>query len=112
MSIEPAWIALIGTLFGGVGLKVLEHWLGRNAVKIDEATKIRDELRVDILSLREQLREQERLVDEWQEKYYDLRDKYSSLNTEYLIALEKIKAAAEEAVNRTDSGIDPAPPVV
>lgn len=74
-GLDPAWIALIGTLCGGIGLKVLEHWLGRNKFKTDEATRIREELRTDMTALRTENKELERQVDEWRLKYYDLREK-------------------------------------
>lgn len=74
-GLDPAWIALIGTLCGGIGLKLLEYWLGRSKVKIDEATKIRDELRRDMEALRTENRQLELDVDKWRREYYDLRDK-------------------------------------
>jgi uncharacterized coiled-coil DUF342 family protein len=91
MSLESAWIPLIGALFGGIGLKMLEYWLGRSKVKLDEASKIRDELRIEITSLREENRDLETQLNEWKGKYYDLRDKYTDLNTQLLLALQKIK---------------------
>lgn len=96
-NIDPAWIALIGTLCGGIGLKILEHWLGKSRIKIDEATKLRDELRIEIVAQRDEIRILESQVDKWRKEYYDLRDKYAELNSNYLIALEKIKAEAESA---------------
>jgi len=75
MHLDPAWIALIGTVCGGMGLKVLESWLGRNKVKIDEATTLRNELRQEIADLRAENRELEKEVDRWRMDYYDLRDK-------------------------------------
>lgn len=107
MHLDPAWIALIGTIFGGVGLKVLEHWLGKSKVKIDEASKLRDELRIEITAQREEIKALESEVDRWRKDYYDLRDKYATLNTEYLIALERIKKEAEKAVKQADQSIDP-----
>lgn len=104
--LDPAWIALIGTLCGGLGLKLLEHWLGKSKIKIDEASKLRDELRIEIVSQREEIKTLEAEVDRWRKDYYDLRDKYSTLNTEYLIALEKIKAEADEAAKIADTDID------
>jgi chromosome segregation ATPase len=105
-NLDPAWIALIGTLCGGVGLKVLEHWLGKSQIKIDEAAKLRDELRIQLTQQGERIKALEDEVDEWREKFYDLRDKHSELNTQYLIALEKIKAEAEAAARRADNAVD------
>lgn len=105
-ALDPAWIALIGTLCGGVGLKLLEHWLGKSKVKIDEATKLRDELRIEITAQREEIKTLEAEVDRWRRDYYDLRDKYSELNSNYLIALERIKAEADEAAKKADQDVE------
>src|SRR6476620_2384675 len=109
MHLDPAWIAVVGTVFGGVGLKVLEHWLGKAKVKIDEASKLRDELRIEITAQREEIKALEAEVDTWREKFYDLRDKYSELNTEYLINLEKLKKEVLEAEKKANGGVDPKP---
>lgn len=101
--IDPAWIALIGTLCGGIGLKVLEHWLGKSKVKIDEASRLRDELRTQINTQGEEIKSLEEQLGKITREYYDLRDKYAELNTKYLIALEKIKSEAEQAVRNLDT---------
>lgn len=74
-----AWLALAGTVFGGVGLKVIESFLGRNKSKDDSAYRFRDELRAEILLLRseadkirdeaDELRDE---IDEWRTKYFSL----------------------------------------
>lgn len=106
-SIDPAWIALIGTLCGGLGLKITEHWLGRSKHKTDDAAKIRDELRIEITSQREEIKALEVEVDRWRSDYYDLRDAHIKLQTELTLALQKIKdeaAQAEKKMPQTDEG--------
>lgn len=103
-NLDPAWIALIGTLCGGIGLKVLEHWLGKSQIKIDEAAKLRDELRIQITAQGNRIAALEDEVDEWKKNYYDLRDKHAELNTQYVILLEKLKTQLEaEAKKAIDS---------
>lgn len=80
--LDPAVIALIATVFGGVGLKVVEHWLGKPRSKVDDATRIRDELRIEITSLKEEIKELEDERDRYRNEYYDLRDKYSNIYSE------------------------------
>ena len=96
-ALDPAVIALIGTIFGGVGIKFAEHWLGRGKIKIDDATQIRNELRLEITVQREEIKQLEKDVDRWREEYYTLRDKYVALNTELTLALQSIKTEATEA---------------
>lgn len=74
-NLDPAWIALLGAMFGGAGLKVTEAWLGRNRVKIDDASQIRDELRTEITGLREENAQLESSRNEWREKYYSTMEK-------------------------------------
>lgn len=90
-DVDPAWIALIGTLCGGIGLKVIEHWLGKSKVKMDEASKLRDELRVHISSQKEEIKSLEVEVDKWREEYYELKEKFIELNTQYTIMLHELK---------------------
>lgn len=109
MQLDPAWIALIGTLCGGIGLKVLEHWLGKSKVRADEAAKLRDELRIELNSQKDEIRELELKLQEVTREYYDLRDKYMELNTKYMIAIEKVKDETERArtlVQEVDSPPD------
>lgn len=96
-GLDPAWIALIGTLFGGVVLKVTEHWLGKTKTATDDAKAIREELRSQITSQKDEIKTLEDEVNEWRSKYYDLRDSYMKVQTELTLALEKIKSEAAEA---------------
>lgn len=74
-----AWLALAGTILGGVGLKVMESLLGRSKRKTDDATVIRGELRTELNELRveaEKLRddadELRGEIDAWRMKYFTL----------------------------------------
>lgn len=57
---DPAWIALISTFVGGIGLKLAEKWLARGQVRQDTATALREELRKESLALREEVRQVEK----------------------------------------------------
>lgn len=106
LAIDPAWIALIGTLCGGLGLKVLEHWLGKSKVKIDEATKLRDELRIEINAQRDEIKDLEQRLQAALRDYYDLRDKYAEINAKYVSALERLRAETKSE-NPSSGTIDP-----
>lgn len=91
-------IALIGTVTGGVGVKFVERWLSRAQTRQAGEANMRDELRKEVDSLRAQLneaREEERrleaLVDDWQGKYYDLRDEKQQAVTELKIMAERLR---------------------
>lgn len=96
---NAGFVALMGTIFGGVGLKVVEQWLGRAKERATEATAMREELRKEIDTLRAQLdkadAEEQRLeglIEEWRGKYYDLRDEKQSVVTELTILKERLLA--------------------
>ena len=96
---NPGFVALMGTIFGGAGLKVIESWLGKAKERAAENATIRDELRKDIDNLRAQLaaadEEEKRLeaqIEEWRGKYYDLRDEKQQVVTELTILKDRLLA--------------------
>lgn len=83
IELPSAIIALIGTIFGGAGLKIIEAMINRSKSKIDErkseaeiASALREELRGDLAELRRELRTVEGELDAWRQKYYDLLDEF------------------------------------
>ena len=103
MNLSDAELALIGTLFGSAGLKVVEWFLGRKDKAIDHGVQMRDELRSELSAMREQLaaakEESQRLedeVEEWRSKFYDMRDENIKRQTDLMIANSKIEALVKE----------------
>lgn len=91
---DPAVIALVGTVFGGVGLKVAESWLGRSKVKVDDAARLRDELRLEITAQREEIKQLEEARDKWREESYRLKSELMRMETEVTLLraeLSKLK---------------------
>lgn len=96
---NAGFVALMGTIFGGAGLKVIESWLGRAKERATESAAIREELRKEIDNLRTQLdkadEEEKRLeaqIEEWRSKYYDLRDEKQQVVTELTIMKDRLLA--------------------
>lgn len=96
---NPGFVAIVGTVFGGVGLKVIEVWLGKAKERAAEAQSMRDELRKEIADLRSQLakadeeeRRLEALIEDWRSKYYDLRDEKQQVITELTILKDRLVA--------------------
>lgn len=79
--IDTAWIALIGTVFGGAGLKVIEKVLSSGQGKIDAATQLRDELRKESTALREEIKAVEKELDQWKEKYFMLLQEFLEIKS-------------------------------
>jgi peptidoglycan hydrolase CwlO-like protein len=76
---SEALLALLGAIFGGAGLKLIEALLSRNRAKIDAATEFRKELREEVTLLREELSKARKEIDEWRERYYSIMEKYHLL---------------------------------
>lgn len=95
MAVDPTVVALVGTIMGGVGLKVAEHWLGRNKVKVDDAARMRDELRLEITSQKEEITKLEADAVKWRNEYYAMYDKYITAQTESKIELAQLKNQIE-----------------
>lgn len=96
---NPGFIAVTTTILGGIGLKVVETWLGRAKSKSDADLAYRTELRADIDRLRQQLLDSEaeeaRLhleIEKWKNAYYDLRDEKQKVVTDLTITLEKLRS--------------------
>lgn len=98
-EISQAWLALIGALLGGSGLKFIEHWLSRPKVRDDAATVFRNELREEVRALREELRQTEKQLDDWRAKYYAVMDEFAEAKGQRDRALRKIQDAADEALH-------------
>lgn len=101
-EISQAWLALIGALLGGSGLKFIEHWLSRPKVKDDAASAFRNELREEVKNLREELRKTEAELDVWRSKYYALLDEFSQAKLDRDQALKKIQDAADDVAKTLD----------
>lgn len=98
-DIDSAYLALIGAIFGGAGLKVVDNLLSRNKEKIDHASHIREELRIELVALREELakskEEEHRLeteVESWRTKFYDQFVIITAKTTELTLASNKINS--------------------
>ncbi len=105
---NAAFLALVGTIFGGAGLKIIEHWLGKAKTRADAGLAIREELRKDIESLRKQLEKAaaeelrlEGLVEEWRSKYYELHTEKEKVVTELTITLERLKDFERKRLDET-----------
>jgi predicted nucleic acid-binding Zn-ribbon protein len=90
-EITTAWIALIGTVLGGVGLKFVEHWLSRSKIRDDTATQIRNELRTEIQNLKQELNNVEADLDKWRGKYYELMDNFIKVKSELETAMRRLQ---------------------
>lgn len=104
-EISQAWLALIGALLGGSGLKFIEHYLNRPKVKDDAASAFRNELREEVKNLREELRKTEAELDAWRQKYYALLDEFSQAKLDRDQALKKIQETADDLLKDTQTAV-------
>lgn len=98
-EISQAWLALIGAILGGSGLKFIEHYLTRPKIKDDTAAAFRNELRQEMITLRAELRSAETDLDMWRDKYYVILEQLSRARIDRDEALHKIQDAANDALH-------------
>jgi hypothetical protein len=97
-GIDPsAWLVLLGTIFGGVGLRYIDHWLTRRKTSLDEGAAWRREQREEISGLKGDKDQLEAEVIKWRDLYYDLREAYALLKVQLEIALARIRKEADDA---------------
>lgn len=96
LSAPDAWLTLIGAIFGGVGLKVMDSWLSRSKVREDQATQIRRELRDEVVSLRTEIQDLRKQVDTWRDKYYVEAEENAVLNARLELVNYKVHKTAEK----------------
>jgi hypothetical protein len=104
-------IALLGTLFGGAGLEFIKRWLGKAKERDDTATALRNELRGELTSLKKELANVEKELDEWKAKYYEVVERYLTIKIQYenalrLLAEKKIEEPKEITLPSSDPIID------
>lgn len=90
-------LALIGTVMGGSGLKIIEYYLSKRKTQTDDATTIRGELRIEVENLRRLVKESEAEVDEWRNKYYALVNEVAQLRAEAAASAALAALKAQEA---------------
>ena len=103
---DPAVLSLIGALCGGVGLKITEHFFTRGKSRFDDASRIRDELRIEITNQRTEIIKLEEERDKARAELEDLRDEVRSLQTQLTLAIHGIK----QRVNQAETAMDNLPP--
>jgi chromosome segregation ATPase len=83
MASDPVTIALIGALGGGVAVKFVEGLFGRGNKKMDDAASIRKEQREEMAELRTIVKDLQKEVADWKDKYYQLLEKHIVLKGEH-----------------------------
>lgn len=109
LGIPTPWLALIGTLGGGIGIKVIEPWVNKRSRHDSTPAEIREELRLQIQSLKEDVVKSQAHIDstekemnEWQAKYWELiaeHSKQQRLMLDYLSEVTSLKAKIKEREN-------------
>jgi chromosome segregation ATPase len=88
---NPGFIALMGTLFGGAGLKIVENWLNKAKNRAAEEAAAREEFKDEIEALKLEIIRINTLLDEWKTKYYEVREQKTRVETDLRITLERLE---------------------
>jgi len=79
-NIDPVWIAFIGTIFGGAGLKFIEKWLNRSK----ESADVRRNLHEEIKDLNSRLDTVENEVTFWRNRFYEEQEENAMLRIQLI----------------------------
>jgi hypothetical protein len=109
-DIDPAILVFLGTVFGGVGLRWVDHWLTKRKGLIEEGTAWRKEQREEIVAQDIKIERLEAEVTKWRDLYYDLREAYALLKVQLELALSKIKRQADDTRDLLPDPDDLPPP--
>jgi hypothetical protein len=84
-KLDPGWVALLGTIFGGVGLKVAEKWLSKGRENAEANAQQGRDYRLEIKELTDRMDVVEKREEEWREKYFKSQEE----NAELRVKLKK-----------------------
>lgn len=82
----------IGALLGILGLKLVERQFKWGAKRLDDATKMREELWSEVRSLREEMNRMDAELTEWKERYFNLQSEYTELKVRYEVVQEELNS--------------------
>lgn len=77
-------MALIGVVFGGAGLKLIESIMTRDKDKADVATQFREELRTEVSGLRDELHILDDRLNKSRQMYYTILHAFNMAKGELL----------------------------
>lgn len=100
---DQAFWALIGTLFGGAGLAIINKLLGHGKEKFDLSAAIREELRKDNTTYRKEIDELNRRLESWQQKYYENDQAHKKTIEKLELDVERLKRMlAQNGISYSD----------
>lgn len=77
MELQAAELAAIvgitSALIGTVGGKLFDNYMQRKKLTVDVSSQIRSEQQAEIFDLREELSATESKLDQWREKFFELK---------------------------------------
>ena len=82
---------MVGTIFAGVGLKVVEGLLSRAKEKDASAKGYRDELRTELTAVKAERDSVEEEMIEWRRKYYELLERFMVVSVQLNTATEMLR---------------------
>lgn len=87
---------MVGTIFAGVGLKVVEGMLAKAKEKDSSAKDFRDELRSELIAVKAERDQVELEMAEWRRKYYELLELFILLKAQLDTASRMLESLGKE----------------
>lgn len=89
-------LTFLGTVFAGAGLKWIEAKLKKAKDKDDTATNLRNELRQELTSLKQEMQQVEKELDEWKTKYFEAYEQLLMLRVQLEQARRLLESKGEK----------------
>lgn len=97
-------LSAASTIFAGAVLKITENFLSRSKVHDDTASKIRDELRADVVTTKAELEKTEKEKDEIKAQIYAIRAQLDSAKFMIYILVKELRERGIEIPAGIDLG--------
>lgn len=85
-------IGVVGAIFGGIGVRIVDKMLSRRSDAFTEAEKIRSELRSEVDVLKEEISILQEDVVKWRELYWKVYEEAAQLRVEVKELLSRLQS--------------------
>lgn len=92
-------VGLIAAILGGMGVKIFDYYSNRSEVNVDDATRLRQELREELQRRQEDIDRMQVELEEYKEKVFDLayaREELELKNQALMVMLVDLRSKLED----------------
>lgn len=91
-------VGIVAAMVGGVGVKIFDYFNNKSEIEVDDATRLREELRAQVRALQEQFDRVNSELEEYREKEFELafvREELMLKNQALQVEVELLRSKME-----------------